>query len=164
MSTPEATSLNVAGGSSDGPRAYVVGFLFSEPSGLVALVRKNRPDWQAGRLNGIGGKVEAGETPSEAMRREFHEEAGLDLEGWEHFATVEAQNHTGGRIFFYRLVVEDETFSGARTMTDEPIETHVVAAVVPTEDVLPNLSWLLPLARYRHDTYEPLIARERLAA
>jgi hypothetical protein len=37
---------------------YVVGFAF-DTDGRVALIRKNRPEWQAGRLNGIGGHVEA---------------------------------------------------------------------------------------------------------
>lgn len=157
----------------DQPREYVVGFLFAERSGLVALVRKNRPDWQAGRLNGVGGKIETvpdahggtrPETPAEAMRREFREEAGLDLEGWEHFATIEEPGNRAtygrGRIFFFRLFVDEDTFGGLRTMTDEPIETHMATATRLAGDLLPNLTWLLPLAGYRNDTYRPLLVQE----
>ncbi len=43
----------------------------------VALITKNKPSWQANKLNGIGGKIESGETPSEAMAREFEEETGV---------------------------------------------------------------------------------------
>lgn len=53
----------------------VVGFVFRGKE--VVLILKNRPDWQAGRLNGVGGRVEAGESPKEAMVREFKEETGL---------------------------------------------------------------------------------------
>ena len=35
---------------------YVVGFMFSPDKQFVALIRKNRPEWQAGKLNGIAGK------------------------------------------------------------------------------------------------------------
>jgi hypothetical protein len=57
---------------------YVLGFVFSEDSSRVLLVWKNRPAWQAGKLNGIGGKIEAGETPLQAMQREFREETLVD--------------------------------------------------------------------------------------
>jgi 8-oxo-dGTP diphosphatase len=64
---------------------FVVGFLFSRCEQRVVLIEKNRPEWQAGLLNGPGGKIEPGETTLEAIRREFREEAGLDIPGWEHF-------------------------------------------------------------------------------
>lgn len=40
---------------------YVVGFLFDSEFRQVALIRKQKPQWQAGLLNGIGGKIEYGE-------------------------------------------------------------------------------------------------------
>lgn len=55
---------------------YVAGFLFSENLLSVALIRKEKPAWQKGCLNAIGGKIEENETPFEAMKREFTEEAG----------------------------------------------------------------------------------------
>jgi 8-oxo-dGTP diphosphatase len=165
------TPVGVGGPATSQMREYVVGFLICERSGLVALVRKARPDWQAGRLNGVGGKVEAGETPLAAMRREFAEEAGLDLGResgceWEHFLTIEEpgkrQTYGPGKIHFYRLFVPEKTFSQVRAMTDEPIETHPATAASLADDALPNLSWILPLALYRHDTYEPIVARETM--
>ena len=56
---------------------YVLGFMFNEAESKVLLVWKNRPAWQAGKLNGVGGKIEAGETPVQAMNREFAEETGF---------------------------------------------------------------------------------------
>jgi 8-oxo-dGTP pyrophosphatase MutT (NUDIX family) len=47
--------------------------------GKVLLVEKNRPEWQAGRYNLLGGKVEHGESWQEASLREFYEEAGIQI-------------------------------------------------------------------------------------
>lgn len=51
-------------------RQYVLGFLFNENLTKVVLVRKKRPEWQCGLLNGVGGKIEDGEPPLDAMVRE----------------------------------------------------------------------------------------------
>jgi 8-oxo-dGTP diphosphatase len=45
-------------------QTYACGFLFSLDRTRVLLIRKRRPAWQAGRLNGVGGKIEPGETPA----------------------------------------------------------------------------------------------------
>ena len=60
---------------------YVAGFCFSECGGRVALIRKLKPEWQRGLLNGIGGKMEPGESLHSAMVREFEEETGAHVEG-----------------------------------------------------------------------------------
>ena len=36
---------------------YTVGFAFSLDRQFVALIRKMRPRWQQGKLNGIGGHM-----------------------------------------------------------------------------------------------------------
>jgi len=56
---------------------YCLGFLFYSNS--VLLIEKLKPDWQKGKLNGIGGHVEENETPDYSMIREFKEETSLDL-------------------------------------------------------------------------------------
>lgn len=43
------------------------------------LLGKKKRGFGAGRWNGFGGKVEAGETIEEAARREFREEAGVEV-------------------------------------------------------------------------------------
>lgn len=45
--------------------------------GQVLVIEKNRPEFQKGRLNLIGGKVEPGETANQAAVRELLEETGL---------------------------------------------------------------------------------------
>jgi 8-oxo-dGTP diphosphatase len=117
---------------------YVCGFLFSPDRSRVLLIRKNRPAWQAGKLNGVGGKIEPfDENPAAAIRREFHEEAGLDISAWEEVLTLTAADwHT----HFYRAFSD---IDAARAMTDERLEIHP-ASDLPC-DTIPNLHWMIPL-------------------
>lgn len=61
---------------------YSIGLLHCK--GFVAMVRKARPPWQAGKLNLPGGKLQDGETYHAALVREFQEETGLNLPGASH--------------------------------------------------------------------------------
>lgn len=73
-------------------KKYVLGFMFNEKFGQVVLIRKNRPEWQAGLLNGVGGHVEINDkTTQMAMAREFIEETGLATAyfQWNKFAECE---------------------------------------------------------------------------
>jgi 8-oxo-dGTP diphosphatase len=56
---------------------YSAGFLFSKDYKQVLLIKKEKPDWQRGLYNGVGGKVEPGETELNCMIREFEEETKL---------------------------------------------------------------------------------------
>ena len=125
-------------------RTYACGFLFSPDRTRVLLIRKRRPAWQAGKLNGIGGKIERGETPAEAMRREFREEADLDVTTWQEVLTLSGRDDAGTGVawrgHFFRAFGE---IDAARTMTDEALERHPVRPL--PGDVIPNLHWMIPL-------------------
>lgn len=56
-------------------KEYVVTFLFTTSMDKVWMVEKQKPEWQKGCLNGIGGKIEKDELPKEAAIRELKEEA-----------------------------------------------------------------------------------------
>ena len=123
---------------------YVCGFLFSPDRTCVLLIRKRRPAWQAGKLNGLGGKIEAGETALQAMRREFREEAGADVAEWQHVLTLSGADDAGsGRAWAGHFFRAFGDVSAARATTDEALEVH------PTEnlprDTIPNLRWMIPL-------------------
>lgn len=126
---------------------YVVGLMFDLSGTYVALVRKNRPKWQAGRLNGIGGHVEDHEwtSPIDAMVREFHEETGVATTTADWTPTVILEGQKGDfAIDFYTC--RTEMVWETQTMTDEPIEVHVVTHVMPMPDLLPNLRWIMPFS------------------
>ncbi len=133
---------------------YVAGFAFSK--GHVLLIRKARPAWQAGKLNGVGGHVEVNELPLHAMQREFFEETGLwtSVRDWRLFAVV----HTAhSRVFMYAL--EFEAFGATlKPADDEPLR-WVRTDDLP-EEVLPNLRWLVPMALRAKDLPVPAIVHE----
>ncbi len=123
-------------------RDYVCGLLFSQDRKRIALVEKRHPEWQAGWLNGIGGSIEAGEMPIEAMRREFLEEAGVDGISWEPLALL---NGSGFSVAFFRAF--DDAISGCVTMTDEPIRVvGVDDATRPCTFLVRPLRVMIPLA------------------
>jgi len=127
-------------------KRYVCSFLFSLDRRRVLLIRKNRPAWQAGKLNGVGGKIEPGETPREAARREFREETGMDLpeSAFAHIMTLGGADDFGSGVpwdgHFYRAFgpIDD-----AQSLTDEPLEIHPTNPLPP--DTIPNLHWIIPL-------------------
>ncbi len=120
---------------------YVAGFLINDRSGMVALVRKLRPHWQAGKLNAIGGHIEEGETALEAMIREFREETGAEVTNWRPFAVLNLPNAKACVHFF-----EARGHAGISTKTDETVDWYEIREVIRAPNVLPNLRWLLPLA------------------
>lgn len=135
-------------------RQWVVGFLLDTEAESVILIRKNRPEWQAGKLNGVGGKVEPLETPDSSMRREFVEETGVWVPDWHHFATLTWEE---GLVHFFRAFESIAVLERCRTMTDETVEVHSVPMLGVRDrrwDITPNLLWLVPLAAHRHDTYD----------
>lgn len=122
-------------------KQYVVGFYFVE-QGNVVLIRKNKPEWQAGKLNGVGGLVERNESPVDTMVREFREEAGK-------------QTHERDWRFFAVLMLSDcivnffsarGVFTGVTSVTDERVEFLNIDELSERNDILPNLRWLIPLA------------------
>lgn len=128
---------------------YVVGFVFDHAREHVMLVRKRRPIFQVGLLNGVGGKVESYETSHAAMVRECAEESGLQISDWLHVASVCSQTY---QIDVWATVCD---LSGAKTLTDEQIEIHSVHDVFKLPS-LRNLPMLLAIARDMSDSHKPI--------
>lgn len=122
-------------------KQYVVGFYFVE-QGNVVLIRKNKPEWQAGKLNGVGGLVERNESPVDTMVREFREEAGKQTneKDWRFFAVLMLSDCIVN--FFSARGV----FTGVTSVTDERVEFLNIDELSERNDILPNLRWLIPLA------------------
>ncbi len=123
---------------------YVAGFYFRPGFGSVVLVRKNKPAWQAGRLNGVGGKVEGNECSSVAMAREFAEETGAVVppEKWTSFLTMSGPGWDVD--FFYAFGSER-----VATMESEEIGVYSISGLFlnpVSPSVIPNLRWALSMA------------------
>lgn len=119
---------------------YCVGFMFSPERDRVVLLRKAKPTWMAGKLNGVGGKVEPGETPLQAQAREFWEETGVRHYEWEYAGRLESTN---SEIYIYRAF--SDAVDHVRTTTIEPVDTYDVRLVTHNVvEVIPNLRWIIP--------------------
>ena len=132
---------------------YVAGFLFDATYTSVALVKKNRPEWQAGKLNAIGGKIEFPETPLQAMQREFQEETGVRIIAWDNFCILTGKDFT---VFFFVSSVYQPVLSKCRTVTDEEIVLHDVnwCNVTKPDKFISNIRWLMPMAIAVHSGEE----------
>lgn len=141
---------------------YVAGFLFNDDGRVVLLIRKNRPEAQRGLLNAVGGKIEKGETPAQAMQREFREEAGLDLDDWMHFATL--TDGSTYRVYFFCDFSEDELWA-AESMTDEKVFVHSTRKMEQLSLVsLSNVPWLIHMALAEAKNDWPFLIVERAGA
>lgn len=131
------------------PAQYVNGFLFDPTLRHVVLMRKNKPVQQEGLLNGIGGKIEKGETPLEAMIREFKEETGMSVKNWQHFATLKwkGSHHPKGAVM-HLLCTTGNVFA-ARSVTAEQVGVYSVNDVMDMPDTLFNLRWIVQMGRAR---------------
>lgn len=125
---------------------YVAGFMFDFSRSSVALIRKTHPEWQRGLLNGIGGRIQPGESQNEAMTREFNEEAGTWVDNWLHFLCMEGSNDNG-ECFVVDFYAAMGDVHQLRSMEEEKVEIIEVNSVHPgRRDVVENLTWLIPLA------------------
>ena len=118
---------------------YVVGFMFNPTKDAVLLIRKTHPDWQAGKLNGVGGRIDDGESALEAMRREFIEEVAIDCDNWQQYCVLGDARQWQIHFFYATGLI-----GVAEARTDEKPEIHCVVAL--PADTIPNLHWLIPMA------------------
>lgn len=135
-----------------GRQGYTVGFLFSPSQSRVLLIRKRRPAWQEGKLNGVGGHIEPGEWPHQCMVREFKEETGLDVPEWQKFAMLKSQSYV-----VHCYTATDYCIYHAHSMTDEQVGIYAVEGVANFLDVVPNLRFLVPLAMTTADVRKPVL-------
>lgn len=127
-------------------KKYVLGFMFSLNKSQVLLIEKNHPDWQKGKLNGIGGTIEEGEQENYAMVREFKEETGLNTNiiDWDLFAILQNENKEG-LVYCYKAF--SNNIWNAKTITDEKIITlDFNMTSLDVHSILENLNYLIPLA------------------
>ena len=126
---------------------YVLGFMFNINLTEVALIRKNRPAWQCGKLNGIGGHIEPGEDPATAMCREFTEEAGLDT-GYLHWSLrliMRDESRDGFVVYVYRYIKPVPHLTPYLTTTTDETVKIVKTARISRHECISNIPWMLNL-------------------
>lgn len=133
---------------------YVLGFLFDiRNENLVCLIEKTHPQWQAGRLNGIGGHIEGLESASEAMQRECAEEIGIQVPSWEEVA------HIVGRDYLVHCFTARTDLRRVFAQTDEKpiiISIHELN-IKSSASVVDHVRWLVPMCRIGESQFWPYV-------
>lgn len=130
-------------------KQYTVGLVFDATLEHVLLLHKQKPTWQIGKLNGLGGKVEPDETPIECVARECLEETCLTIPpaDWTQFATVinptSMGDHTA-QIDFFATRYSGQ-MSDAKQGDYEAVEWFPIGNL--PENCLQNLFFITPMAR-----------------
>lgn len=133
---------------------YVAGLAFDKAGHNLALIKKERPLWQKGCLNAIGGKILHDEAIEDAMRREFREETGVDITGWVPFVRLVGERIEESWVVYFFVTFTD-LVREVRTTTDEKVELYDVstirrfASVAERNDLITNLFWLVPMALHK---------------
>jgi 8-oxo-dGTP diphosphatase len=107
-----------------------------EDDGRVLVCRRRAGKADAGKWEFPGGKIEPGETPSEALVREIREELDLSIEVRGELTTDDTE--VGERMI--RLTCLTVTLASARPTTSTDHDALVWAA----RDELPGFDWAAP--------------------
>jgi 8-oxo-dGTP diphosphatase len=126
-------------------KRYVLGFAFNADNDFVVLILKNKPDWQKGSFNGVGGKIETDENPAEAMQREFYEETGLLTKSRE-WQSVGKMIGEGWECYLFTM--SDDELMNAQSITDEEVHVFPVLDVLKGNyQTISNVPFLIELCR-----------------
>jgi len=132
-------------------------FSVSRNSGHALLIRKNRPEWMAGKLNGLGGHIEQTDRLLvDAMVREFAEESRIqtDPAAWRRLGQMDCTDNAIITVY-YSIFPGDgpDLASAACSITDE-----TVVVVQPSAF---DLGSVLPSARFFLHMISALMAYEQ---
>lgn len=97
----------------------------------LVMIRKNSPDWQAGKLNFPGGHIEKDEFPNVAAARELFEETGL----WAKYMPAMGVLYVGEHIIH---VFQARGVSGKLepNKTDEKVELICFSQIGQRDDLV----------------------------
>lgn len=135
---------------------YTCAFAFSGEH--VLLLRKDTPSWQKGKLNGIGGKVEQGESIHTATVREFQEETGLiglgeNAQVFHSMIWPAYEDHRGWPlVYFSAFELNKGAMLEAVQNTISAAEPCVIVKadkiIAGMHDAMPNLGFLVLMAKH----------------
>lgn len=126
-----------------------VGFVVSDDMSHVLLLRKTHPEWQAGRLNGIGGHCEKEDTTfADTMRRECLEEVGLDIPKaeWRQVAEMYGRDWMVVAFCATAPLAALEAAVANTAGKDEKAVVLPVGSLWTADGVIGNVRWLVPMA------------------
>jgi len=152
--------------------SYVAGFLLNNFNDYVLLILKEKPDWQRGKYNAVGGKIEKNETAYDAMVREFKEETGLMLppNSWTKFCVLHGfvidQNGTPDttkewNVHFFRACGDMGRYTPQALEKEIPRWVVIDDIINRRIQTISNLRWLIPMAFSSSEHDWPYFIQER---
>ncbi len=130
---------------------FTLGIIFSSDGQNIYLMRKDHPAFQAGKLSGVGGKLEPGESWQDCMAREGMEEAGYEGQ-WQRLGTMAGDTPCWGLYHcevFYSFMAENAV--EPHTCEREAIERHTVTELPAlATQMTPYLPTLIMAALAHH--------------
>lgn len=130
---------------------YVVGVVFDNIN-RVLLINKNRPDWQRGYFNGLGGAINENETSKQAMHRECKEESGLDINTWEMHHHESFKN--GVQLYYMKSTVDYHTLDKAESLTDEEVSIFDIDSL--PKRIQPDIREMIEFCTREHKAQKDL--------
>ncbi len=111
----------------------------------ILLAMKKR-GFGEGKYNGVGGKIENGETPEEAMLRETQEEIAVTPVKYEKVGFLEFDEYYKGKkekVAFHLYIVNE--WNGTPTESEEMNPTWFDINDIPYDKMFPDDKYWLPL-------------------
>jgi 8-oxo-dGTP diphosphatase len=118
---------------------YTLGFIFDSTLNKVLLMHKTKPEWQAGKVNGLGGKVEEGEDGISCIKREVKEESNLDIEK-ESFVYAGVLHSDSFHMEVFCSIYTGN-ISDAKTLEEQKVEWFPIDSL--PKNGIDNLFWLI---------------------
>lgn len=124
---------------------YVLALLYNGDTRACVFVQKlHGPLHMRGKFNGPGGKVEKGESPLQAVKREVYEEVGLNLpeDRYDHIITSHGNDEISPwRMHIFRAFLRASEFH-PMALTDEGMYVFSLDDL-PYPQLVPNLAWMV---------------------
>jgi 8-oxo-dGTP diphosphatase len=111
----------------------------------ILLIHKDRPEWQKGRINYVGGKVEDGESYEQAAIRELKEETGIDVDEVVPCGQIKGCSFV---VFCFSCQVDEAKQTSPRDCETEKVEWFFIEEVVQDKRLMDNLKIAIPLIRF----------------
>jgi 8-oxo-dGTP pyrophosphatase MutT (NUDIX family) len=93
-------------------KEYCLGYIFNEDKTKVYLLNIDKPGkFGHGLINGLGGKLEPGESYYKAMVREFSEEGGTVIDDWSYigeYTGYKSEIESYYKVYTYVSIIKEK--------------------------------------------------------